>query len=367
MGEAKNQHYIPQAYLKNFAIRSKGKNHYVYVRFKGEKFHEANIRNICSENYFYALADSNSRNPNQFENYYADNIDCLYPEVTSIICNDSLTTITQEQRRKILRGVLNLYFRTPKFLRYYQEHIQILEKALDDYHLGKTEKHFIDFFARKIDLRTIDVSEFKQNREQKGKQLFLIQHLKMFEDFVAFKMNAGIGVSKIEDNSEYITGDNPVIIRNSKGFLFNIFASDNVIYLPINKKYLITITPQKEESLEGTFNRISASFDDVIGINHDIVKNSEKWIIGSKDGIHNHLDGVDSIENDKQIGLNTFERIQKKGILMKQLDEVLSENDGKLTPQVIQKIIQISKEDVMQDDVNMKRYISELKSKGFIK
>jgi len=367
MEEAKNQHYIPQSYLRNFTIRKKGKNFYVFVRFKGERFYETNVRNICSENYFYSIPGVENIDKNSVEKYYADKIDSLYPEILKIVCDDNLTIISQDQREKIIRAVLNLYFRTPKFLKYYQNHIYKLEEIIDAYHLGKSENYIIDFFGYSIDLRTVNYSEFKLQIKDKGKQLFLSQHLKFFEEFVSYKKNDGIGISKIEDDSEYITSDNPVIIRNSRGKMRNIFSKGNVIYLPINNKYLITITPKSEDELKGTFSRISASFDDVVGINHDIEKNSEKWIIGSKDGMHNHLDKVELIEKDRRAGESYFNRNIKKAILMKELEKVLNRNGGTLTREVIVKIIAVSKEEVMKDDVNMKRYLVQLREKGFIK
>jgi len=179
-------------------------------------------------------------------------------------------------------------------------------------------------------------------------------------------MNDGIGVSKIEDSSEFITGDNPVIIRSAQGSLVNIFEKDNVIHLPINKKYLLTIIPKSEDSLQGKFLRISASQDYVVSINYDIVKNSEKWIIGSKDGIHNHLDKVEAIDNDIKGGSEYADRMIEKANVMKDLEIVRQKNGGILNKEVLNKIIDASKLDVMKDDVNMVRYIAELKRDGHI-
>lgn len=179
-------------------------------------------------------------------------------------------------------------------------------------------------------------------------------------------MNDGIGIQKIQDDSEFITGDNPVVIRNSQGSLYNIFALDNIILLPINKKYLITIIPKAESTLQGTFNRISASQDYVITVNYDIEKNSEKWIIGSKDGIYNHLGKVNLIDTDAQEGSKYVDRITKQASIMSELDAVLTKNNGILNTAVINKILEASKQEVMKDDVNMIRYVNELKKNGLI-
>ena len=205
MSEPKNQHYIPQSYLRGFAHKRK-ENYYVYVRFKGEKFHETNVRNICSENYFYTIPDAPVDTKNLIEKYYSNNIDNLYPEIQNIVCTDNKITITNDERIKIINGVLNLYFRTPKFLKYYQGHIKRLEKMFDDYHLGKTERYKIDFFGRTIDFQLLDYNNFKSKITDKSKQLFLTQHIKSFNDLyigdiLASTCSSGLNVLVFVPNS----------------------------------------------------------------------------------------------------------------------------------------------------------------------
>lgn len=357
--EPKNHHYIPQSYLRNFSTRRNG-NDYINVRYWGEKFHETNIKNICSENYFYSIPGADAETKNLIEKYYSENIDALYPEITELAINEQITQITDEQREKILYVVLNLYFRTPKFLTYYENHIYELGRKFDDYYLGKTERHSINFFGKKIDFRQINYDVFKRNLKEKGKQLFLSQHIKLFKEFVDFKKHDGISISKIEDDSEFITSDNPVIIRNTQGVNLNIFSPDNLIHLPITNKFMFTLTPKSESTLKGSFLRISDTNDIVTGINHDIEKNSEKWIIGSKDGINNHLDMVDSIENNIQIGEEFAKRNIEKARVAFDLGKVLDKNGGMFSQEVIDKLKEASRNKYMKDDPNLKRFLRYL-------
>lgn len=357
--EPKNQHYIPQSYLRNFSMNRKG-NDYVNVRFNGEKFHETNIRNICSENYFYSIPGADEATKNLIEKYYSENIDALYPEIAELARNEEVTQITDEQREKILYAVLNLYFRTPKFLAYYENHINELEAKFDDYNTGKSERHIIDFYDEKIDFRQVNYDHFKGSSKEKGKLLFLSQHIMLFKYFVDYKLNDGICISKIEDDSEYITSDNPVIIRNTHGFNENIFSRGNIIHLPISPKYKITLIPKAETTLKGSFLRISDTRDIVIGINHDIEKNSEKWIIGSKDGINNHLDNVDAIENDASTGEEFIERNEEKAKIMFELLEILEKNNGSISEDLIVALREAEKNEFMKDDPNLKRFIKYL-------
>src|SRR5882672_9821812 len=115
MSDAKIQHYTPQSYLRNFAAE-RNRQWYVHVRHGDDKFYETNIKNICSEQHFYSIPGVPDHQKNFVEKYYADNIDNLFPEITSVITDDSVTTIDLSIREKIIDAVLSLYFRTPKFL-----------------------------------------------------------------------------------------------------------------------------------------------------------------------------------------------------------------------------------------------------------
>ena len=70
----KNHHYIPQSYLKHFAFREKMKKgsieYYVYVRFAEKEF-QTNIRNICSENYFYKIPSIDDKKKTILDNFHA--------------------------------------------------------------------------------------------------------------------------------------------------------------------------------------------------------------------------------------------------------------------------------------------------------
>lgn len=142
MSDAKNQHYIPQSYLRNFAhdVRRKGKDeeYYVYVRFRGEKFHSVNIRNICSETYFYTLPEVDEEYKNFVEKSYAEKIDVLYPRIYEVITNDDIKGIDETQRADIIVACITLYCRTPKFFTIIEEQCNLLVESLRKFHLVRS-------------------------------------------------------------------------------------------------------------------------------------------------------------------------------------------------------------------------------------
>jgi len=371
MTEAKKHHYIPRSYLKNFAhvVKKKkdGDKYYVYVRFRGEKFHSVNIENICAETYFYSIPGVSEKNKNLVEKYYAENIDNLYGRIYDLVTNDEQIKVSQELREKILIATLSLYIRTPIFLDSIRVVYRKLLESLRTYQLGISERFSVSFFGRKTDLRLLNYTSILEAFESKNKAFILSEHFKILNDFIDFKKNDGIGINKLVDNSEYITSDNPVVIRNLKTGDFNdLFDPDNIIHLPINNKYLLTILPNSDSETKNTFNRITSKFTQALVINNDIERNSNNWIIGNPTSVNDHIN--DQIKYNEET-IENYQRLndlRKKAQIMSSFDELLREKSYIIDEEIATRLYEISKDPVMKDDPNIIRNIKELRKKGFL-
>jgi hypothetical protein len=371
MSDSKNQHYIPQSYLRNFAheVRKKGnkEEYYVYVRYKGEKFHSVNVRNICSETYFYTLPDVDEQFKNFIETSYAEKIDVLYPQVNEIVSNDALTIISEPQRASIIVACITLYFRTPKFFAIIEEQCNLLVETLKRFTLGQSEKHLTSFLYREIDLRNLDYEKVSYDWNHKQRAFILREHYRCITDFLRFKQNAGIGISKIVDDSEFITSDNPVVIRNSKtGEFYNLYDPDNIIMLPINSKYLISIQSNSETSLANSFNRILSDYLQAITVNIDIERNSEQWIIGSKRSVHGHITDQQKYNEINPENIQRFLDMKNRAMLLSAFDGLLKSKGYTIDQEVVSKFVEISKNPLMKDDQNVKRVLEEFRKDGWI-
>jgi len=371
MSDSKNQHYIPQSYLRNFAheIRKKGaeEEYYVYVRFRGEKFHSVNIRNICSENYFYTLPEVDEKFKNFIEKSYADKIDVLYPKIYNLITDDNYQSISESQRAEIIVGCLTLYFRTPRFFKTIEENCKLLIEDLKKYHFDKTEKQFTTYLYKQVDLQALDFEKVSYDFQNKQKAFILREHYRILADFLGFKQHAGIGISKLVDESEFITCDNPVIIRNSKtGKLFDLYDPYNVIMLPINNKYLITILPNSEESLFHSFNRIESNFIQTLTVNIDIEKNSDLWIIGTQKSIDNHIYDQWSYNLITPKNLQIVEDMKQRLKIMLEFTAFLKSRNNVIDDEVVKMFVEISNNPLMKDDPNVIRALSEFRKEGRI-
>lgn len=291
----------------------------------------------------------------------------MYPKIYEIVTDDNTTTITNDQRIMLLVGCLSLFFRTPAFINMLNQHYDRLLSDLRSYYYGYSERSHSYFFNKKIDLKNLDYENLKNDIADKSKTIFLKDHLKIFNDYVDFKINDGIGIIKTEDDSQFITSDNPVIIRNMySGQLHDLFDNNNVIHLPVNHKYLLSITPKSEDQLKGSFSRISGDLYNTLIMNHDIERNSEKWIIGNPESIKNHINDQVIYNELTQENLEMVETIQRRSQIMQDFDRFRASQGNEINEAVVERFIEISKMKEMEGDPNVERILGEFRKQGLI-
>jgi hypothetical protein len=361
--EPKNHHYIPQSYLRRFAYQ-KGDNYYVYVRYKGEKFYSVNVRNICSENYFYTNPDAEDKS--EIESFYANNIDNIFPIIYELAKNNKIEKVDDETIERVVTAALSLYFRTPKFLNEYNAHILVLLKELEQFVMGKTEIHHVNFLGKKIDIKNLNLEILKNEILKENKVIFLSEHIQILNSLVKFIGADGLGFNIIADDSEFITSDNPVIIRNHlTGQFHNLFDPNNVIYLPIDPKTMLTITPKNFGKIENRVLRVLCTEDFTISTNFDIEANSEKWIIGSEDSLKNHLDDQAARKDETPENIQWLENNKIKANLMGELYDMLTQNNDEINSEIAAKVVSLSKNELLKDDPQLKKALESLKELGY--
>jgi hypothetical protein len=362
MNEPKNQHYIPQSYLRNFSEK-KGMEYFVYVRNAGEKFHLTNIRNICSEKDFYSIPNATAEDTNIIEKYYANNIDNLFTEVTSIITDENITKINLETRKKIITACLSLYLRTPKFLNSYNLKSVSVINAMKKYFFKNSGIYSIDFYGKQIEIKKDDLEKLESDVKKENKILFLNEHLEILNRFINFKINDDIGVQKIVDDTEFITSDNPVIISNPNR-LTNIFDKENMIQLPINSKYLLTIYPKSISTNQNTISRIDGNYRSTLTINDSVEKNSDRWIIGTKTNIdrliNDQIKYSEPSDTNEKIVIDYEDGIK----LLTKFHAILDKKKG-ISKELLDHLRILMTNNLLKDDTNLLKVIKEIKAMGY--
>ena len=304
-----NQHYIPKSYLKNFGylVNAKKKKWSLYAMENGGEIKVRTTENICSVDYLYDLPFAEGEERQFLEHAYEEHADRHFTLITKFITDESQKVLPDEMREKILKSCLSLYFRTPKF-------VNLDQAALDEINRLPENKQELAWKIRKNEL--------------------LNDSVKNFELLYNMKKNCGISINKSARDWEFISGDNPVIIRDTKGVLTDVFADDNVIHVPLTPKFTITILPNRETSLHHSFQRVFLDNDGVMGINYDIEKHHEQYLLGTKNALESYL--KESPIYKAPAPPNDYRIVRIKGIqkAVEGLVTMVQKTDGVITPEV---------------------------------
>ena len=284
--ETKKQHFVPRAYLKNFGYK-KNDDYYVNVLPKSQpigSLFESNTKSICAENYLYTLSgDAESRQ--LLENIYSNVFEDEYTDLFDILTNDDINEITFEKKKSIISAIITMYFRTAKWL---NEINSFNEESLNKVY--QTCKQFnVDYYTdsngNKISIKGKSIQELKQIKKDATRIPVVLTQLKTALRLIELKQSDNINVFKIKGNNEFITSDNPVFALNINKLPTIPFDTDNAYYLPISKKYLLSVIPKGDLPENNKIIRMTMSGEAVIEMNKIQLTNCDKFIIGSKDEI----------------------------------------------------------------------------------
>lgn len=267
----KNQHYIPRSYLKNFGYlvseytRPSGKvdqKYSIHNIEKGGEIKHNSTKKICKMDYLYDLPFADEKHKQFIEKAYDQKTDKHFTEVTRFIEDDQALILNNEMREKILKCGLSLYFRTPK-------HVALSDRE------------------------NLIISKLPKNKQQKLYDVFktkrLKSHIENFDKLFHQKKNNGISINKAVGDWDFISGDNPVIVRGKSGQFEGAFDVDSIIHIPFTPKYSITIMPDNTSNENPTFNRYDYSNDSIMTINHDIEQHHEQYVFGTERALNDYL------------------------------------------------------------------------------
>lgn len=327
MSKPIKQHYIPRSYLKNFSEQQK-KEHLIYAcpTENKEKIIRPNIKGICAKGNLYTIPTNDETKKYAIEHFYGESVDSVYPEVYKTLTDKSIEIIDFDTRLKIVNTALSFYFRTPKFL---NEQNKAVEKMIRDVaNTSEGDTLSYEFLGEAVSFKRSEIESIISEKKERNRILFLGEHLRAYEKLVQLKLMDGLCVYKLIDDSEFITSDNPVIMRPNMNPLdpnfdygilnqkINPLDPKNMIHLPLDSKHILTIMPRTNETIVNTIQRLDIEKFHSVIYNSDIEKFSDDWILGSKEGIENHF------KDQKVYNEETPENIQRA----EDFEEMVKEN-----------------------------------------
>lgn len=367
MSKPKHQHFIPKSYLKNFAdIKEDGKQ-FVEAKLRSEdapKQKPISIKDICVDKNLYTIPNKGEDEKYALEDYYAREIDAVYPEVYKMLVNPEITQINAQQRGQIIMTTMSLFFRTPKFLNHDQRTTNLmLEYAARNFQDKEGNIKF-KFREHKLNFNIAEIEEVRSDLKIANKVKFLQGHLKDWHEFINFKIHSAIAVYRIYDEIDLITSDNPVIMHSVKENPFDIFDPTNMISLPLDSKHYLSIFPNTEEAMLDTIYRTDRDKWFALTTNLQVEKNCEDWIIGRPNAVSAHLADQKKYNEENEENLQYVADLAQRAKEHNELYAIMQEH-GFAHQKVADRVKAMLKERIHKDDLEVKKISSELAKHGF--
>jgi len=370
MNRPVHQHFIPRSYLNNFGERDNDKCIIHGKRIDDTKIIPLSTRDICVNKNLYTIPTNDENRKFDIEHFYADKVDRKFPEVYKILADKNIQTIDFETRLKIVSTTLSLYFRTPKFLNIQN---QLFERIVNEFSKNTIEETItLTFLNETLTINKKEAEHLIKEKKENNRVQFLFEHLQNYEKFVQSKLVDNMCVYHISDDSEFITCDNPVIIRpfadpTSESFNYetyynqeiNPFDSTNMIHLPIDGKTILTILPSTELQPYSYLQRLDIGLVDVLMYNSDIQKYSEKWILGSENGVTKHINDQLKYNQVNPENIKMMDDYMDKVVELKRLVELL-EKHGSKNEIVLQKIKTMKSKPHICADINFQKLAKQI-------
>lgn len=309
-----NQHYVPRSYLKPFS-EIKGKEYIANVYDKQEdRFFRSNIKNICSQTDLYTLEQGNKIAKDLFavEKAYSNGIEPLYLKAYDILTDNKIQNITQIERTEILIGIFQLYFRNPLLLkRSVSYHTKQIKQLYNNSKIKGLKG--ITYFKEDYSFREWDLEQILTKITSDLETIFKEHHIRGIEKIGVFHERAIFDVCVINDNSEFMTSDNPLVFEDLIAPNEDIFLRSKKFTIPLNKKYALEMYHDNTKR----FNRIYRHYlpnGSVSIINNLIFEQANRFVITNNANLNYYksfkVDYLDSTSLDLKIDM--MKQIVKK-------------------------------------------------------
>lgn len=271
----KNQHYVPQFYLRNFSSNNKS---IVLYRIKGKRppVKNAAIKNICSEDYFYDRDNSIEAALSQKEDDWSAVLKEIIEQkqIRQLTDKTSLREFVSYQYTRT-RGLLNhVSSMVQKLLLYIFFQDKVLQYLAND---EKTQKEVV----------IEEIQKFA--KEYANDSITPAWLLTMTDDMRKGISDLRITILDNQTSKNFITSDTPVI-------MINPFSADQVgfwvvgivMIVPVSPKIAVMIYDDKIYYLNSDLYPLTNE-DDVININKYTFLNAEEILLAADEADINSL------------------------------------------------------------------------------
>lgn len=291
------QHFVPKVYLKNFAVKIREEYFIdVYDKFEN-RFFNTNIKNICSEKDLYTLNDESNLSHDKLviENLFSRLIEPMYQRCYELLTNDNLFQITPAQRIELLLGLFQLYSRNPNIFKRIIDRDILIVKSLFERAIQEGQEA-ITYRNTQFDLSFHTLDSITQSIENQTLTFFKEKHVHGLSQIGTAHEDIIIHVSKIRDDSSFISGDNPMPYVDGLFDSINPLLKSKEFYITLDSKYCVHLFHDKLKNPH-TILRSAIPNVSVADINDKIFRQSRRFLVGAKLGIEEYFVMAKRIEN----------------------------------------------------------------------
>jgi len=201
---------------------------------------------------------------------------------------------------------------------------------------------------------------------------FLTEHLLNTAKFTQAKALSSMAVYHIDDDSEFITCDNPIILRPNPKFIngcldeyeyfnqvINPFNPENMMQVPLDKKTMLCVLPRLKEFAPELLQRVEIGTKDVVVYNDEVFRSAETWILGSEKGILNYYADKINANAPTEKNIQDFHNYRESVLLLNSFVDLLAEK-GLTNPDVQNAIKEIRNNPKIIGDDRFKNFVSKL-------
>lgn len=322
----KRQHYVPRTYLKNFASKQTGNEFFVKALSidspQSDKIFEINIKNVCLERNLYTLPGETAEQKMLLEKFYSDEIEQHYNKIYSLLTDPAKINLTREERELIISTVVTTFYRTTKWInqhndlmkRVYTQMFALCQQAGKDYFM---------FEGIKISIKDKSLEDLLKEHKVENRPGQVITQLEVALKLINIRAkNDNIFITKLsDDDNEFITSDNPVVLQNLKGGHIAPFDPTNIMKLPLDKKHMLFLMPDGDKEARNLIVRHNVA--GLFGKTEKLISNAEqfqkadRFVLGDVSSLNSYLQTKALAErplSEEEIKkLTSFDDYVKKG------------------------------------------------------
>lgn len=293
----KRQHYVPRTYLKHFCEDDEQTTIFVLPKESTnvKDIFSSSIQNVALKKHLYTMPGKTIKQKMAIEKFYSKALEANYDSIYQVLTNSSKNELSDSERELIISTVITMYYRTTIWFnmqddlmnRSFEVAFQMAKSVGKDYFIYEGKKH--SFKGKTLE-------EFSKEYNEQQRPTMVLTQLDVAMKLIKLHLKSdAIIVSKLSnEDDEFITSDNPVMVSNENGDRHpKPFDPNNILKLPLDKKHVLYLMPYAEKENFNTIfrNQLEGEVSSLerLACNYKQVVFAERFAFGTKEALEAYL------------------------------------------------------------------------------